>query len=266
MVVQVAGAEAMRSLKQPAVRCAVLSCPTCTAFSGDSHCSHPQDPVAFAVPMDMAYLDCRALLAGKPCNAEHRAWAKLLLGFEAHTRLVPLPELLCSTAATSKQICLALCAAVAPVLERDVLAAANHERLPTDPLVAAVKPPRGPKGKLRRLDPCLRQAIADAAEAGPKAVELLKRSCSSVFKGLVKPRAASGQDHWLLEYLGAIRAMVAHRLQDGFGPRCCVALDASRIGQDKTLLLALYHPGTGTSCWLPPQARIVPPHVPAQYL
>ena len=203
--------------------------------------------VSFGIPLHNGGLDCRAVLLAGEQNGARKLWRQLLKRLRADTQQLGLAELIHQSLLAGAPLCQALCAAVAPAVDATVAALAGKDELLADPLRAGVEAIRGRK-TLRRLDPAIRDAIADVGAAGPAALALMQRARSGLFERFKKARTQFAVDRKLAAYQAVARA----RAQAG-PPRVALAFDASRVGQDKTLVTACWLPDAQLAFWLPPQ-------------
>ena len=203
--------------------------------------------VSFGVPLRNGGLDCRAVLLAGEQNDAHKRWCQLLRRLRADTQQLGLAELIHQSLLAGVPLCQALCAAVAPVVDATVAALAGRDQLLADPLRAGVEAVKGRK-TLRRLDPAIRDAIADVGAVGPAALTLMQRTHSGLFQRFKKARTQLAVDRKLAAYQAVARA----RAKAG-PPRVALAFDASRVGQDKTLVTACWLPDAQLAFWLPPQ-------------
>ena len=203
--------------------------------------------VSFGIPLHNGGLDCRAVLLAGEQNDVHKQWRQLLRRLRADTQQLGLAELIHQSLLAGPPLCQALCAAAAPAVDATVAALAGRNELPADPLRAGVEAIKGRK-TLRRLDPAIRDAVADVGAAGPAALTLMQRTQSRLFQRFNKARTQLAVDRKLAAYQAVARA----RAKAG-PPRVALAFDASRVGQDKTLVTACWLPDAQLGFWLPPQ-------------
>jgi hypothetical protein len=118
--------------------------------------------------------------------------------------------------------------------------------LPSDPLEAKVMPFRGPKAN-GRLDPDIRAAVAMAVRGGRAAVELLDRTYGGSLLRVKKPPSASRLEEGRLAEL--LQKSKNYSSQIIGPPQVSLAVDASRVSGEKTLVGFLVWLRCGTCCW-----------------
>lgn len=123
--------------------------------------------------------------------------------------------------------------------------------LPVDPLFAGVQAPLGPsQRRARRLDPDLREVLAEvASRGGARTMDLVERAAQKKIAGMTATRT------WSTLVQGVVaRAMHCYGAAATKGvPRLSLAADASRVSGEKTLVSFAVWPGNQASLWLAPQ-------------
>jgi hypothetical protein len=126
------------------------------------------------------------------------------------------------------------------------------ETLSQDPLEAKAIPLKGKKAA-RRLDPTLKRAFAELAERGQRNFELAKRLGAARALEHVKklPSAAELDESHIASLFSQRKFLVSQQAAE---PQISIAMDASRVGGEKTLVMFALHLQQNWHLWLPPQA------------
>jgi hypothetical protein len=126
------------------------------------------------------------------------------------------------------------------------------ETLSQDPLEAKAIPLKGKKAA-RRLDPTLKRAFSELAERGQQNFELAKRLGAARALEHVKklPSAAALDESHIAGLFSQRKFLVSEQAAE---PQISIAMDASRVGGEKTLVMFALHLQQNWHLWLPPQA------------
>jgi len=122
----------------------------------------------------------------------------------------------------------------------------------SDPLQAKVRPLKGKKTH-RRLDPSLKEALANVSACGSQNFELAKRLSGRAFASIKRlPTVTRLQEQKVAQLMSQQKRLTLMYAT----PRVSIALDCSRISGEKTLVAFLINLETAAPwhCWLPVQA------------
>ena len=126
------------------------------------------------------------------------------------------------------------------------------ETLGQDPLIAKAIPVIGKK-TARRLDPTLRRAYAEISASGRGNLELAKRLGAA--RALEHVKKLPSATELAQEYIAGIFSQRKFLIsQQAAAPQISIAMDGSRVGGEKTLVMFATHLQQSWHLWLPSQA------------
>ena len=130
--------------------------------------------------------------------------------------------------------------------------ATQWQTLSQDPLIAKAIPVKGKK-TARRLDPTLRRAYSAVAASGRGNLELAKRLGAARALEHVKklPSATTLGEEFIAGLFSQRKFLVSQQAAE---PQISIAMDASRVGGEKTLVMFSMHLQQSWHLWLPSQA------------
>ena len=215
-------------------------------FSEASGEVHLQGSITVACPLLNGFLDLRALAAATaavPCRTL-RKFHNSLQNQDSVELKVFLDK------AASHKLLHSCCLSCGQLL--DAWLAQRWETLSQDPLAAKVVPSKS-KRTAQRLDPTLRRALAEVAGTGRQNLILARRlGAARALEHVKKLPTATRLSEESIAALFSQRKFLTS--QQAAAPQISIAMDASRVGGEKTLALFMIHLQQSWHLWLPVQA------------